>query len=236
MRLKADQQRPDLALAAIMGLVCLGILAGGARAQAAFPPGLTPEGASSATAPRRPAETREQVPINAPPQVERPHTLPITSQATELPDYVLGSADRIRITVFGEPTLSGEYTVSSRGTVNLPLAGDIPASGLSLTAFRDQVVKAYEEGYLKKPKISMEVLTFRPFYILGEVSKPGQYPYTTGLTALNAVATAGGFTYRANTRKIFIKRAYGGGEKSFALTPQTTIAPGDTIRIPERLF
>ena len=151
-------------------------------------------------------------------------------------DYVLGSADKIRITVFGEPSLTGEYFVSSSGKVSLPLAGDVQAAGLTLRDFHDHVVKALLDGYLKDPKVSLEVLTFRPFYILGEVTKPGQYPYTSGLTVFNAVATAGGFTYRANPRTVLIKRASEPAEHEVPLTAETTIAPGDTIRIPERFF
>jgi polysaccharide export outer membrane protein len=151
-------------------------------------------------------------------------------------DYVLGAADKIRITVYGEPTLTGEYFVSSNGAVSLPLAGEVPAAGSTLGDFRGRVVSALQNGYLKDPKVSIEVLTFRPFYILGEVTKPGQYPYTTGLTVFNAVATAGGFTYRANTRRCLIKRALEAREKEVPLNAETTISPGDTIRIPERFF
>ena len=151
-------------------------------------------------------------------------------------DYVLGSADKIRITVFGEPSLTGEYFVSSSGKVSLPLAGEVQAAGLTLRDFHDHVVKSLQDGYLKDPKVSLEVLTFRPFYILGEVTKPGQYPYTSGLTVFNAVATAGGFTYRANTRKVLIKRASEPAEHEVPLSAETTISPGDTIRIPERFF
>ncbi len=161
---------------------------------------------------------------------------PIAASTNTSADYVLGPADKVRITVYGEPALTAEYFVSSAGTVNIPLAGDVQAAGKTLSMFRDSVVKSLQDGYLKDPKVSVEVLTFRPFYILGEVVKPGQYPYTTGLTVFNAVATAGGFTYRANTHKVLIKRANEGGEKEFPLTSQTTISPGDTIRIPERFF
>lgn len=151
-------------------------------------------------------------------------------------DYVLGSADKIRLTVYGEPSITGEYFVSSSGTVSLPLAGDVQAAGLTLRDFHDRVVKVLQDGYLKDPKVALEVLTFRPFYILGEVSKPGQYPYTSGLTVFNAVATAGGFTYRANTRKVLIKRATETAEHEIPLNAETTIAPGDTVRVMERFF
>jgi polysaccharide export outer membrane protein len=173
----------------------------------------------------------------APAPVSAPVTdAPVAATTSASVDYVLGPADKVRITVYGEPALTAEYFVSSSGTVNIPLAGDVQAAGKTLSVFRDNVVKSLQDGYLKDPKVSVEVLTFRPFYILGEVVKPGQYAYTTGLTVFNAVATAGGFTYRANTRKVLIKRANDGGEQAYPLTSQTTIAPGDTIRIPERFF
>ncbi len=82
----------------------------------------------------------------------------------------------------------------------------------------------------------MEVLNYRPFYILGEVNKPGEYPYTNGLTVMNAVATAEGFTYRANTKRVFIKRADTSEEQEYPLNSTTPVAPGDTIRVAERFF
>ena len=184
-------------------------------------------------------------PQPVPPSVSptaNPDPVPVTPTAVAAgagensADYILGSADKVRITVYGEPGLTGEYFVTSSGTVNLPLAGDVQASGLTLRDFRERLIKALQDGYLKDPKISVEVLTFRPFYILGEVVRPGQYPYTTGLTVFNAVATAGGFTYRANTRKIFIKKPTDSQEHEYPLNSQTPISPGDTVRVPERFF
>ena len=110
------------------------------------------------------------------------------------------------------------------------------AAGLTIRAFQDEVQAAFRDGYLKDPKVSAEVLDYRPFYILGEISKPGEYPYTNGLTVLNAVATAGGFTYRANKGRVYIKRNNDAQEHNLPLTSTTAVAPGDTIRIGERLF
>lgn len=152
------------------------------------------------------------------------------------PDYVLGSSDKIRVTVYGEPSLSGEFFVSGTGIVSLPLIGDVRASGLNLRQFQEAVRTALSNGYLKEPQVSAEVLTYRPFYILGEVEKPGTYPYTSGLTVLNAVATASGFTYRADKNKVFIKRLGETEERKYSLDPSTPVAPGDTIRIGERFF
>lgn len=164
-----------------------------------------------------------------------PATVPGTVTASDL-SYKLGSGDKVRVTVFGEDSLSGEFFVNGSGIVSLPLVGDVNALGLSVSEFQDAVQKALSNGYLKEPRVSAEVLTFRPFYILGEVTKPGTYPYTSGLTVLNAVATAGGFTYRANKKDVFIKHDGETNEAKGVLSPSTTVAPGDTIRIGERFF
>ena len=151
-------------------------------------------------------------------------------------EYHLGSGDKVRIIVFGEEALTGEFFISSAGTVSFPLIGDIPAAGLTIPQLQKAIETKLSDGYLKQPRVSAEVLNYRPFYILGEVMKPGEYPYTSGLTVLNAVATAEGFTYRADTHKVFIKRATSLGEHQVPLTTATPVEPGDTIRIGERFF
>ena len=156
-----------------------------------------------------------------------------TSQSV---DYRLGSGDKIRVITFGEESLTGEFVVSGSGKVALPLVGEVQAAGLTAPQFQEVVQSALRNGYLKDPKVSVEVLNYRPFYILGEVQKPGEYPYTNGLTVLNAVATANGFTYRANQKKVFIKRAGESAQHETSLTSSTPVAPGDTIRLPERFF
>lgn len=153
-----------------------------------------------------------------------------------LDEYRLGAGDRVRVTVFGEPSLTGEFQVSSAGMISLPLVGDLNAAELTVAEFQRSVETALRNGYLLDPRVSAEVLTYRPFFILGEVQSPGTYPYAAGLTVLNAVATAGGFTYRANTNRVFIRRAGANAEETYPLTTRTRVAPGDTIRIGERLF
>jgi polysaccharide export outer membrane protein len=102
--------------------------------------------------------------------------------------------------------------------------------------FQQAVQTSLKDGYIQDPHVSVEVLTYRPYYILGEVQKPGEYPYSNGLSVMNAVATANGFTYRANTKKVFIKRADSSAEEEYPLTSMTPVAPGDTIRVTERYF
>lgn len=153
-----------------------------------------------------------------------------------LDDYRLGAGDRVRVTVFREPSLTGEFQVSSAGMISMPLIGDLRAADLTVADFRRSVELALRGTYLLQPRVSAEVLTYRPFFILGEVGAPGTYPYTADLTVLNAVATAGGFTYRAATDRVYIRRANASVEEVFGLTTRTSVAPGDTIRIGERRF
>ena len=153
-----------------------------------------------------------------------------------IPDYRLGSGDKVRVITFGEESLTGEFFVGGSGNISLPLIGEVRAQGLTIAEFQRAIETELQQGYLKEPRVSVEVLNYRPFYILGEVENPGEYPYTNGLSVLNAVATAGGFTYRANNRRVFIKRADDDAEREFPLTPLTPVAPGDTIRIAERFF
>ena len=151
-------------------------------------------------------------------------------------DYQLDAGDKIRLSVFGEEDLSGEFVVSSAGTLSLPLAGDIPAKGRTIVEIQRAVEESLRSRYILNPQVSAEVLTYRPFYVLGEVNKPGTYPFAAGLTVLNAVATAGGFTYRADSRRVYIRRDTSLNEEVFALTSSLQVAPGDTLRIAERKF
>ena len=159
-----------------------------------------------------------------------------TAAARVIDEYRLGVADKVRVTVFGEAALTGEFLVGGNGKISLPLIGETQAGGLTIAEFQDEVAAALRNGFITEPRVSAEILTYRPFYILGEVSNPGEYPYTNNLTVLNAVATSGGFTYRADNRRVFIKRADGDAEEEFPLTTATRVAPGDTIRIRERRF
>lgn len=150
-------------------------------------------------------------------------------------EYRLGPADQIRVTVFNEPELTGQFVVGSQGTIAYPLVGSVQAAGLTVPEFTQALQTALSE-YVRQPNVSVEVANYRPFFILGEVQRPGTYPYSASLTVPNAVATAGGFTYRANRRRVFIRHANESVEHSYPLTVTTPVMPGDTVRIGERIF
>ncbi|MEM9989157.1 MAG: polysaccharide biosynthesis/export family protein, partial [Pseudomonadota bacterium] len=141
-----------------------------------------------------------------------------TVEAFEVENYRLDAGDKIKLVVFGEDALSGEFAVDGTGHVSLPLIGEIKAGGGTVRDFQRAVDDALRDGYLKDPRVSAEVSSYRPFYILGEVGRPGTYPYQNGLTVLNAVATAQGFTYRANERVVFIRRDGETQEEKYSLT------------------
>ena len=152
------------------------------------------------------------------------------------PVYTLGSGDKIRVTVFDEKDLSGEFEVSGEGEVSLPLIGNVSAVGKNLRQLEDDIETKLKDGFLKNPRVSIDVMNYRPFYILGEVNEPGSYPYVNGMTVLNAVALGGGFTYRANKDKITIIRASNASRTPETINPEAVVLPGDVLRVEERFF
>ena len=153
------------------------------------------------------------------------------------PDYRLGANDRVRIIVFGQPTLTGEYTLDGNGVLAFPLIGNIPAQGVTTAELQKLIAAKLEPDYLINPSVSAEVVTRRPFYVIGEVHKPGNYPYVTDMTALQAVAMAGGYTYRARQNNLYLKRLDANGRMvRVAATPETKVKPGDTVEVKERYF
>jgi polysaccharide export outer membrane protein len=161
---------------------------------------------------------------------------PPQSSTADDEHYTLGSGDKVKITVYGEDDLGGEFAVDGSGHVQLPLIGQVKAAGLTLHQFAASVTLALQNGYLKEPKVNAQVLNYRPFYIIGEVNKPGEYPYENGLTVLRAVALAGGYTYRANDNRVYVRRVNDSEENSMPADSKTRIYPGDIVRVPERIF
>ncbi|QVM84569.1 MULTISPECIES: polysaccharide biosynthesis/export family protein [Novosphingobium] len=150
--------------------------------------------------------------------------------------YRLGPGDKLRITVFNVEAITGEYTISSGGQVAVPLLGAVRAEGATTQQLADAIRTGLDGTYVKDPRITVEVLSYRPFYILGEVNQPGEFAYKPNLTLEQAVATAGGYTYRAARKKAYLRRA-GEDEQVVRFGRESRVIyvhPGDTIRIGER--
>ena len=150
--------------------------------------------------------------------------------------YRLAAGDKLSITVFGEESLSREYSITPQGDLAFPLLGDVPVADKTVGELQEVLRGKLAEGYVNDPRVTVEVLNYRPFYVLGEVSKSGEFPFSDGLTVVQAVARAGGFTYRADRSKVFITRMGQSREEVYDLDAGRTVyvAPGDTIRIGER--
>ena len=156
----------------------------------------------------------------------------LTSTAANL-SYHVGPGDKLTIKVLGGDELNGEYIVQSDGTVRLLLVGEIPAAGTTPDQLERTIAERLKSGgFIKNPRVSVAVLSYRPFYILGEVARPGGYPYASGMRVLSAIADASGYTYRANQDYVIITR---NGKESRA-DGLTSIQPDDIIRVPERYF
>lgn len=158
------------------------------------------------------------------------------AQGVEDAIYRLGTGDRLRVTVFDEPDLSGQFEISVGGVVSLPLIGEVQATGVSLNELEHAIEAKLLDGFLKHPRVSLEVLNYRPFYILGEVNRPGGYPYVAGMTILNAVALAGGYTYRARKGRIKLQRAEAAEAEGDYVEESGIVLPGDIITVEERFF
>lgn len=159
-------------------------------------------------------------------------TLPSINQV----EYRLGAGDRINLVVFREEELSGEFQVNEAGLISLPLVGDIMARGKTLPEFRDDLVALLGREYVRDPQVSLNVINYRPVFVLGEVARPGRFDYSENMTVFALVALAGGFTYRADQSKVFIRHEDGDEEIAYRLTSGGAVLPGDTVRIVERYF
>lgn len=157
-------------------------------------------------------------------------------KADEVPAYKLGPGDKVHVTVFGEDDLSGDFDVSDQGALALPLIGQVSVGGKTISEAESLIRNKYGTNYLVNPRVSVQVLNYRPFFILGEVKNPGSYPYQTGLTVLNAVALAGGYTPRAAQGDITIKRGSDPKAAEQKIGEGGAVLPGDIIRVGERFF
>jgi len=159
-----------------------------------------------------------------------------SSIAQSTTDYRLGSGDEIKITVFGQQDLSIETLLNDSGKINYPFLGKIQATGKTLDEFQQQIYNGLKGDYLINPNVSVIIIKYRPFFIDGEVEKPGGYPYQPGLTINKAAALAGGYTERASLSKIFIIRSNDVEQKSNNVNANTRVQPGDIITIKQSYF
>jgi polysaccharide biosynthesis/export protein VpsN len=155
--------------------------------------------------------------------------------AAEAPAYKLGSGDKLRVTVFNEKSLSGDYEVSDQGMLAMPLIGPVSVGNLTIREAEALLTNKFDK-YLVNPRVGIEVLNYRPFFILGEVNKPGSYPYVSGMSVLSAVVLAGGFTPRADEHDISIKHASDRDAKAQKVDENAPVLPGDILRVNQRLF
>ncbi len=160
-----------------------------------------------------------------------------TRLTTSLDGYLLEPSNRIRVIVFNEQTLSGDFTLDPSGNIAFPLIGSVRAGGVTAKVVAERIEEALARGgYLRSPQVSVEVQTFRPFYVLGEVRQPGEFPYTVGLTVLGAIARAGGYDYRARRDGLVLVREVDGEQREYAANERTPLQPGDVVKVLERRF
>src|SRR5262245_18973846 len=150
--------------------------------------------------------------------------------------YTLDSGDKLRIVVLGQDTLSNNYTVDAQGQINTPLIGAVSARGLTTAQLAAAITSRLKTSFIRDPSVAVEIEIYRPFFVLGEVTFPGQYPYVPNMTVENAIAIAGGFTPRAFKDKVTVTRKAPGGELRYKLPLRNPIRPGDTITVGERWF
>jgi protein involved in polysaccharide export with SLBB domain len=155
--------------------------------------------------------------------------------ATEGP-YTLDSGDRLRIVVFGQEGLTNSYLVSASGSIDMPLIGSVAARGLTTDQLAARISEKLREGFVREPHVAVEVESYRPFFILGEVTQPGQYPYVANMTAETAVAIAGGFTPRARRNSVILTRNFYGRQVRMEVPLTFPLRPGDTVSVQERWF
>ncbi len=210
-------------------------------------------GAPYATAPAPLRPTR--VAMMAPPPMAAPLVAPIPAAMTgpgpfaapamappgfgaafQQGGYTLDSGDRLRVVVFGQDGLTNSYVVDASGHIDMPLIGTVATRGLTTSQLSARIADQLRQGFIREPHVAVEVEAYRPFFILGEVTQPGQYPYVANMTVETAVAIAGGFTPRGYHRTMTISRNFAGGTYRFEVPITYPICPGDTVQVQERWF
>jgi polysaccharide export outer membrane protein len=164
--------------------------------------------------------------------VEGPAPLPAAYDTA----YHLDAGDKLRVVVYGQEGLTNTYAIDASGVITMPLIGRVPARGRTPTGLASEISAKLRNGYIREPSVAVEVETYRPFFILGEVAAPGQYPYVPNMTVESAVAIAGGFSPRARRDYVTVTHTDASGAARIAVPPGTPIGPGDTVQVGERWF
>ena len=226
-----------LAIAAAMLTGCMQTGENSVFARNAPPPWQRPmsQPVAMQTAPLRPVLVEPAAPMMAEPVMPQP------IMAAAIPEdtggaYTLDSGDRLRVVVFGQDGLSASYSVDPSGRITMPLIGAVHARGMTTAGLQQAIVTKLKNGFVREPHVAVEVDVYRPFFILGEVTLPGQYPYVPNMSVETAVAIAGGYTPRAFKYRIEVSRPVNGMIERRVVSATYPVRPGDTINISERWF
>jgi polysaccharide export outer membrane protein len=182
--------------------------------------------AAFAAAPRAPAA----VVVAAPVAYVEP--MPVRYEAA----YHLDAGDRLRVVVYGQEGLTNTYAIDAGGSITMPLIGSVPARGRTTAGLAAAISAKLRAGFIRDPSVAVEIEAYRPFFILGEVAAPGQYPYVPNMTVESAVAIAGGFSPRARRDSVTVTHTDASGTARFVVPPGSPISPGDTVLVSERWF
>lgn len=222
--------RVSLIVATLIALAMSGCM------RASAPPAVAPRADLDALIYKTASCTAERcAPVAVPATTAIPANVANAYAATEGP-YRLDAGDKLRIVVFGQEGLTNTYAVDAGGSITMPLIGGVRAKGLSPAELAGVITARLKHGYIREPYVAVEIEAYRPFFILGEVTAPGQYPYVPSMTAESAVAIAGGFTPRAQRQDVKLTRTYPAGPVTTTFPLATTLKPGDTILVGERWF
>ena len=175
-------------------------------------------------------------PNSAPSGPQLASAMPLTQAPAAPSEYVLGPGDKLRLTVYGETDLSGEFTIDGSGYARLPLIGQTRAAGYTARQLEQQITAMLSRGYMKSPRVSVDISTYRPFYVIGAVNRPGQYPFVEHMSAMNAIALAGGFNPSAVESVIFVRHEGSNKEEEVPVDQVPLIQPGDVIKVHTTFF
>ncbi|CCD96830.1 conserved exported hypothetical protein [Bradyrhizobium sp. ORS 375] len=150
--------------------------------------------------------------------------------------YHLDAGDKLRVVVYGQEGLTNTYAIDASGSITMPLIGSVPARGRTTAGLAAEITAKLRNGYIREPSVAVEIEAYRPFFILGEVQAPGQYPYVPNMTVESAIAIAGGFSPRARRDIVTLTHTDAAGAARYEVPLGTSLKPGDTIQVGERWF